>query len=270
MLTATFNGTVGSTEVRIDLPPSQALLVIGPNGAGKSSMMRMLLGLIQPREGRIQLHEHCLFDSAEGICVPPERRRIGFLPQSYALFPQMTAIENVAFGLECLGLRRGERIQRAGEFLEELGVSHLAERLPSRLSGGEAQRVGLARALAPRPRALLLDEPMAALDRSTRHRVRRFLAPYLAARELPTVVISHDPEDADLMSQAIAVIENGTIVQHGSLSELRSTPATPFVEAFVAIASGSRDSLPVEVEEPEPRVSRFPSSRPSFAGGAGI
>lgn len=270
MLAATFTGIVGATEVRIDLPPSKALLVIGPNGAGKSSMMRMLLGLIRPREGRIQLHEQCLFDSVEGIWVPTERRRIGFLPQSYALFPQMTVIENAAFGLECQGLKRGERLQRAGELLEELGISHLSGRLPGRLSGGEAQRVGLARALAPRPRALLLDEPMAALDRTTRRRVRRFLVPYLAARELPTVVISHDPEDAEVMSESIAVIEGGSIVQHGSLTELRISPATPFVESFVTATSGSRDSLPIEQDDSEPRLSRAPSNRPSFAGGAGI
>lgn len=269
MLAATFTGSVGSTEVSIDLPPTRTLLVIGPNGAGKSSMMRMLLGLIRPREGTIHLNDRCLFDSRAGICVPPEQRRIGFLPQSYALFPQMTAIENVAFGLECLGLKRADRLARAGALLEELAVSNLANRLPHQLSGGEAQRVGLARALAPRPRALLLDEPMAALDRSTRRRVRQFLAPYLASTDLPTIVISHDPEDAGALGQRIAVIEQGVVVQHGTLDELRSTPATPFVEAFLSSAP-SNDESDAADEPSEPRISRSPSNRPSFAGGAGI
>jgi molybdate transport system ATP-binding protein len=270
MLAATFTGSVGTTEVSISLPSAKTLLVIGPNGAGKSSMFRMLLGLIRPHTGRIQLHERCLFDSTAGICVPTEQRRIGFMPQSYALFPQMTAIENVAFGLECLGLRRAERLARAGALLEELGVSRLSERLPAQLSGGEAQRVALARALAPSPRALLLDEPMAALDRSTRRHVRKFLAPYLAASELPTVVISHDPDDAGVLGQYIAVIENGVVVQHGSIDELRSSPATAFVESFVARGSGSEAAIAESGSTPIQRASRAPSSRPSFVGGAGI
>jgi molybdate transport system ATP-binding protein len=269
MLAATFKGCVGSTEVSIRLPSAKTLLVIGPNGAGKSSMLRMLLGLIRPQSGRIQLHDRCLFDSVAGISVPTEHRRIGFLPQSYALFPQMTAIENVAFGLECLRLRRPERMALAGALLEELSVSALADRYPAQLSGGEAQRVGLARALAPCPRALLLDEPMAALDRSTRCHVRRFLAPYLASREMPTVVITHDPEDAEVLGDCVAVIENGVIVQHGTFGELRLRPATPFVASFVTMQARD-DVAPAEPNDADGRTSRFRSSRSRFAGGAGI
>jgi molybdate transport system ATP-binding protein len=267
MLAATFKGCVGSTEVSISLPKAKTLLVIGPNGAGKSTMLRMLLGLLRPRSGRIELHDRCLFDSTSGISVPTEQRRIGFLPQSYALFPQMTAIENVAFGLECLGLRRVERLAQAGALLEELGVSALASRYPAELSGGEAQRVGLARALAPCPRALLLDEPMAALDRATRCNVRRFLAPYLASRDVPTLVVTHDPEDVEVLGGCVAVIENGAIVQHGSLSELRFRPATPFIESFLTLTPAS-DS--VADDHAEVRKSRSPSNRPSLMGGAGI
>ena len=269
MLAAAFKGCVGSTEVSIDLPRAKTLLVIGPNGAGKSTMLRMLLGLVRPASGSIHLHDRCLFDSVAGISVPTEHRRIGFLPQSYALFPQMTAIENVAFGLECLGLKRHERLARAGALLEELAVSALADRYPAQLSGGEAQRVGLARALAPCPRALFLDEPMAALDRSTRCRVRRFLGPDLASRDVPTVVITHDPEDAELIGDCIAVIENGAIVQHGTLGELRLRPATPFVESFLTMRAGA-EVADADADEGSFRPSRFPSSRPSFAGGAGI
>lgn len=266
MLTAQFTGSVGTTRVAITLPPAKTLLVIGPNGAGKSSMLRMLLGLIRPDQGRIALHGRCLFDSEVGICVPTEERRIGFLPQSYALFPQMTAIENVCFGLECLGLPRSERKRRAGALLEELGVSALADRRPSQLSGGEAQRVALARALAPSPHALFLDEPTAALDLATRAQVRRFLAPYLASCEVPTVVISHDPEDAEVIGQSVAVIEGGCVVQVGTIHELRAEPKTPFIDSFVN-GAGAADAAEGTPSRTSMRAS---SQRPSFSAGAGI
>jgi molybdate transport system ATP-binding protein len=270
MLAAELKGRVGTTDVSIQLDPLKTLLVIGPNGAGKSSMMRMLLGVLRPQAGRVLLNGRCLFDSSSGICVPPERRRIGFMPQSYALFPQMTALDNVAFGLECLGLNRTQRRARAGELLEELGVSALAERLPAQLSGGEAQRIALARALAPRPEALLLDEPMAALDLTTRAQVRSFLCPYLAACALPTIVISHDPEDAVLLGHSIAVIEGGSVVQRGSIDELRAQPATQFVRTFVACGSLPPPSLLPKAVDDLGQSSWPLSLRPSFVGGLGI
>ncbi|MGH7897894.1 MAG: ABC transporter ATP-binding protein, partial [Candidatus Binatia bacterium] len=174
-------------------------------------------------------------DAERGLDCPPEERGVGYLPQNYGLFPHMTVAGNVAFGLECRHrLGRRERRRRALELLDALEVADLADRLPGSLSGGEGQRVALARALASEPRALLLDEPLAALDPSVRRQMREFLPSRLRRLELPAVVVTHDLEDATAFGEDIAVIERGTVVQRGSLAELRERPATPFVSELVS------------------------------------
>lgn len=168
--------------------------------------------------------------------MQPECRRIGFLPQAYALFPCMNVLENVMFGLECqpMGLRPRERRLRAQQLLDELAVGHLAHRMPRQLSGGEAQRVALARALAPSPHALLLDEPLAALDLDAREQVRTLLRECLLSKDLPTIMVSHDPEDCTMFPAWVVAMERGKIVQQGPFEELEACPATPFVAALAA------------------------------------
>ncbi len=235
-LHADLRGRAGALEISVQLALDRGPLVLaGPNGAGKTSALHLLLGLLQPGGGRLSLDGRTLFDSERGIDVPPEERGVGYVPQDYALFPHLTVLENVRFGLEPR-LDRGRAAARARAMLAELEIAHLESRRPAGLSGGERQRVALARALATDPRALLLDEPLAALDAGARQRVRAFLSERLAALRIPALVVTHDSADAAALAQRVAVLENGRIVQTGSLAELRERPATPFVAQFAGAA----------------------------------
>jgi ABC-type sulfate/molybdate transport systems ATPase subunit len=213
-------------------------LIVGPNGAGKTTVLRAIAGARLPFHGEIRLSGRTLVDGRSGVCLPPEERNIGYVPQGYALFPHLRAVDNVAFG--CRGSAR-ERKQRALSVLERFEARHLAARYPSELSGGEQQRVALARALAIEPRGLLLDEPLSALDARTRRTMRSFLAEYLSAEERPAIVVSHDVRDVLALGGHVLVLEDGKITQQGSAHELARAPATDFVsEFFDAIPSGSR------------------------------
>jgi molybdate transport system ATP-binding protein len=220
-------------DVALDTAPG-TLVVIGPNGAGKTSLLSLLLGVLPVATGRIDVGD-VLLDTERGIDVPPESRRLGYVPQDYALFPHQNVLENVEFALECAApiRTRRERRQRATELLRELGIEAVAGRRPAELSGGEKQRVALARALAADPRALLFDEPLAALDVHSRVEVRAFLAAYIARVALPTLVVTHDARDARLLGNRLLVLEAGKVTQTGTWEELRSRPASAFVESFV-------------------------------------
>jgi molybdate transport system ATP-binding protein len=191
----------------------------------------MVLGAIKPRRGRVTLDDQVLFDHERGIDVPVEQRRIAFLPQRHALFPHLDVLGNVAYGVT--GQTRGQRLDQARAALRDLGAEALAARRPEQLSGGEAQRVALARALARGPRALLLDEPLAALDASLRREVRRFLAAHLQSLAIPTVIVTHDRADAEAFDGEVVVIERGATVQRGPLAQLAAHPETEFVRQFV-------------------------------------
>jgi len=232
MLSVDVRAQVGELELAIELPEDGGTtVVVGPNGAGKSSLLLTLLGAITPTRGSISLAGEALYSSADGVDIPIEDRRIGYVPQRYALFPHMTVAANVGFGVSG---NRDTRRQRTHELLSDLGIEHLIDRKTYKLSGGESQRVALARALAIGPRALLLDEPMAALDAGARRKVREFLAARLEAIGIPTVVVSHDADDVAVFRGRVAVLERGRIVQLGSIDDLRDAPATPFVEQFVS------------------------------------
>ena len=235
MLEASISGRVGSLliEARIDTRGGP-LLLVGPNGAGKTTLLLMLLGVRRPSSGRIVVGDATLFDSQRRVDVVVEERRLGYVPQDYALFPHMTVLENVEFACAS-GTGRDRTSVRAYSLrtLEDFGLSTLADRRTTDLSGGEKQKVALARALAAKPRALLLDEPLAALDATARREVRAFLASYLARLDLPAVLVTHDPADAAAFGHRIAVLEQGRIVQTGAWQELRASPASAFVEQFV-------------------------------------
>jgi len=236
-------GRAGDFALMISLRAGpRPLLLAGPNGAGKTSLLAMLLGTLRPRRGRLTLGGRVLFDAEAGIDVPPEERGLGYVPQHYALFPQRSALGNVAFGLECKRprLASAEIERRARQLLEELEVGHVASRLPRTLSAGERQRVALARALAPEPRLLLLDEPLAALDAGVREKVRAFLARRLALLGLPALVVTHDPADAAALGERIAILEEGRVVQEGTLEDLVARPATPFAAGFAQAARAAR------------------------------
>lgn len=210
----------------------ETLCLVGPSGAGKTSLLRLLLGVTKPEGGRVRVESDVLYDSDAGIDLPPERRGLGYVPQDYALFPHLSAKQNVAFGLRATHLAESERRAAVDALLDRFGLRELADRKPALLSGGERQRVALARALATRPRALLLDEPLSALDVARRRSVRASLAEHLRSTGLPTIVVTHDPVDAAALGQRIAVMEAGRIVQVGTFDELASRPASTFVAEF--------------------------------------
>ena len=209
----------------------EPITIVGPNGSGKTTLLRILAGVREPDAGRIQLGDRVVLSHEEGIALPPEARRIGYVPQGYRLFPHLRVEDNVAFGLAYAEPRRSraERRRMAREMLERLDAASLADRMPRRLSGGEQQRVALARALVVEPELVLLDEPLSALDAASRRSMRATLVEHLHTHAGPAVVVTHDLRDVLAFGGTVYVLEEGRIVQHGAPDALRADPATPFV-----------------------------------------
>lgn len=228
---------VGSFDLDVSLEGSDGpLALVGPNGSGKTTLLRVLAGALDPDEAEVEVSGRVLLSTARGVKVPIDARGVGYVPQRFRLFPHLSALDNVAFGLSTgpRRLPRAERHARAQRLLEELGCGDLAGRGPRKLSGGERQRVALARAIAVDPSLLLLDEPMAALDASARRSVRRFLSEWLRGASRPTVLVTHDVRDVAALDAPVCVIEGGRVVQRGRLAELRAAPATEFVAELVS------------------------------------
>jgi molybdate transport system ATP-binding protein len=213
----------------IRVSPGETLALVGPSGAGKSTCLAVLAGLLPPDEGRVSVDGAVWLDTRAGLDLPPERRRAGLLFQDYALFPHLTARENVAYGPRARGTPAETARERAGAWLRRLGVGADADRRPAALSGGQRQRVALARTLAAEPRLLLLDEPFASLDVRTRSVVRGELRALLEEARLPVVLVAHDPVDAFALAHRVAVLEEGRVTQEGTHAELAAAPRTPFV-----------------------------------------
>ena len=207
----------------LEVGASETVALVGPSGAGKSTVLRAVAGLISV-SGSVRLGAETWRDSSAGVDLPPERRSVGLVFQEYALFPHLTVRENVAFGA------RDRR--RVDELLERLRIGGLAGVRPAQLSGGERQRVALARALARAPRVLLLDEPLSALDAHTRSAVRGELHEFLTDTGLPTIVVTHDFEDAAALADRIGVVSEGRLLQAGTASDLLAAPADAFVAGF--------------------------------------
>jgi len=199
-------------HLRVRLAVHHELVVLfGHSGSGKSLTLRAIAGLLRPDRGRILIDGRPVFDAAAGVDLPPRLRRVGFVPQHYALFPHLTVRENIAFGLH--GLRRRERERRVAELVALLGLEGLEGRRPHEISGGQAQRVAVARALAPRPRLLLLDEPFSALDNALRVTLRRELARLRRELDLTIVFVTHDLREAYNLADRIAVFDAGRVLQ---------------------------------------------------------
>jgi molybdate transport system ATP-binding protein len=196
-------------ELAVEVGTGECLAVAGPSGAGKTTLLRIAAGLLRPPTGRVAIGEEVWLDTASGRELPTERRRCGFVFQDYALFPGLSAWRNVAFGMR--GPRR-ERRRRAEELLDRFGIAALADAHPASLSGGERQRVALARALAAEPRALLLDEPLSALDPEGRRDAQRELHGLLADLRIPVLLVTHSEEEAALLADRMATIDRGRIV----------------------------------------------------------
>ncbi len=207
-------------RLEVSLALDSTVALVGPSGAGKSTVLSAIAGLVRPSGGAIRCGEETWF--SRDRFLPPERRSVGLVFQDYALFPHLTVRENVEYA----------RRHAADEYLERFGIAHLRDAKPPALSGGERQRVALARALARDPAILLLDEPLAALDAHTRVEVRTELQQLLAGLEIPTLLVTHDFEDAAALANEVGVLVDGELRQTGTPAELVARPADPFVASF--------------------------------------
>ncbi len=236
MLTIAVTKRLRDITLEVDLTLGAGVTaLVGPSGAGKSTLLRLVAGLARPDAGTIRLGDIVLDDAARRRHLPPGRREVSLVFQEYALFPHLSVAENVAYGLRARRVRGGERGRRAGAILERLGIGELSRERPGGLSGGQRQRVALARALVLEPRALLLDEPLAALDVRTRAAVRAELRAMLANLPIPTVLVTHDAADALVFRERIVALEEGRVTQDGPHTALLTHPRSPFIADFMGV-----------------------------------
>ena len=214
----------------------EILTLLGPSGCGKSTVLRLILGFMAPAQGRVCLDGEVV--SCDGrVLQPPEARRLAVVFQDLALWPHLTVQGNLAFGLEARKIPAQERKQRIAHMLGRVGLIDKATRYPGELSGGERQRVAIARALVLEPRAVLMDEPLANVDVALQQELLELFREVLRERKVTTLYVSHDLSEAMALGDCIAVLEAGRLVQQGSLADLRSAPASPFVQALVNSAA---------------------------------
>ncbi len=222
-------------DMALEINEGEVVALLGPNGAGKTTLLRAIAGLIAFRSGRVLLDGVVLEDTSTRRYVPTERRSIGFVFQDYLLFPHLNVLDNVAFGLRSRGGSSQAAVDSARRWLEQVGLQSYARSKPSELSGGQRQRVALARALAPNPRLLLLDEPLAALDVTTRAEVRRDLKRHLDSFAGIRLVVTHDPLEAMALADRLVVMERGHLVQTGTPAEVTERPRSQYVADLVGV-----------------------------------
>jgi len=226
-------GDVGAVErLSLEVAPGELVALLGPSGCGKTTTLRLVAGFLQPEAGEIWVGDRCL--SSPTAVIPPERRRMAMIFQSYALWPHMTVAQNVAYGLRFgRGLSRAERDARVAEMLRVVQLSGYEARYPGELSGGQQQRVAVARALVVEPEILLLDEPLSNLDANLREEMRLEIRRLHEAFGITTLYVTHDQAEAMVISDRIAVLQHGRVVQAGTADELFFRPRTRFVAEFV-------------------------------------
>jgi molybdate transport system ATP-binding protein len=226
-------GPTITAAFELDLDPAGTLVLFGPSGSGKTTVLRCLAGLEHPDEGRITAGDEVWFDRSARVDLAPQRRRIGYLPQGFALFPHLDVRANIAYGID--GGSRVERNTRVDELVGLLGLEGLEQRRPGQLSGGQQQRVALGRALARRPRLLLLDEPLSALDAPMREQLRLELRQLLVEAGLTSIVVTHDRTEALVLGDRVAVVEGGSIRQIGPTLEVFDRPSGEAVARIVGV-----------------------------------
>jgi len=222
-----WGATVGVDNVTLDIEPGEFFALLGPSGCGKTTLLRMLAGLEVPTEG------HVLIDGQDMGDIPPNKRAVNMVFQSYAVFPHMTVADNVAYGLKIDGVAQPGRDQRVQEALDLVQLGELAKRMPDQLSGGQRQRVALARALVKKPKVLLLDEPLSALDAKLREAMRFELSQLQQKVGITFIMVTHDQNEALAIASRIAVMNKGSIAQLGTPSDLYEFPASRFVADFI-------------------------------------
>jgi len=226
-LSKRFGATLALDDVSLDVAPGEFFSLLGPSGCGKTTLLRIIAGLERADRGRVRIGKSNVTD------LPPYRRPVNMMFQSYALFPHMSVADNVAFGLRQEGVAKRERMRRVGAMLELVHMQAFAARKPDQLSGGQRQRVALARALVKQPQLLLLDEPMAALDRRLREHTRFELVALQKQLGITFIMVTHDQDEAMTMSNRIAVMESGRIVQSGAPADVYERPACRSVAQFL-------------------------------------
>ncbi|WP_062207648.1 ABC transporter ATP-binding protein [Streptomyces sp. NBRC 109706] len=234
-LTVKFGSQTAVNDLSIDIEDGEMLVLLGPSGCGKTTTMRSLVGLETPTAGSITIGDETVFDAARGINVPTNARHVGMVFQSYAIWPHMTVYQNVAFPLRMQKLSRSEIRPRVEEVLETVGLTGFAERGASMLSGGQMQRVALARSLVMRPRMLLLDEPLSNLDAKLREKLRYELRELQQSLRMTAIYVTHDQSEALALADRIAVMSKGEIVQAAGPVEMYKSPRTSFVADFLGV-----------------------------------
>ena len=222
-------------DAELVVATGDVVVLLGPNAAGKTTLLRALAGLLPLESGRVVLDGELLDDAATGVHVPTEERPIGMLFQDYLLFPHLSALDNVAFGLRTRGLSRREARAASAGWLERVGMDGAERAHPKALSGGQAQRVALARALVTDPRMLLLDEPLAALDAGSRAGLRRELSRHLTSFEGTCLVVTHDPVEAMALADQLVVLEAGCVTQAGTPADVTAHPRSRYIAELVGI-----------------------------------
>ncbi len=222
-------------EASVNVGDRSTMVLVGESGSGKTTLLRLLAGLLEPDTGRIEVDGEIWFDRDAGRHLHASERAVGYVAQDYALFPHLTAAENVAFGLRALRTSARATGLRVAAALERLGIEALARRRPHELSGGQQQRVALARAIVLEPRLLLLDEPLSALDVQTRRVIRGELRRLLAELPCSTVYVTHSPAEALAFGENITVLEAGRVSQFGSRDDLMRHPRSSYVAEFLGV-----------------------------------
>jgi putative spermidine/putrescine transport system ATP-binding protein len=261
-LSRRYGPVVALDELNLTMAPGELVALLGPSGCGKTTALRLVAGLEEANAGRV------VFGGKDVTGLPANKRDVGMVFQAYSLFPHMTAMQNVAFGLRLRRKTSDERRRRAGEMLELVGLSAFADRYAHQLSGGQQQRVALARALAIEPTVLLLDEPLSALDAKVRSRLRDEIRRVQLEVGITTLFVTHDQEEALAIADRVGVMQSGHLEQLGPPTEVYSRPETPFVAEFVGLTNripGSVQGGVVEV-----RGVTLPLVNPASADGSAI
>ncbi len=238
-------------DVEFGASPSELVALVGPSGGGKSTILRAIAGFEKPTDGKISVGGQPWFDSQQGLCLQPRQRRVGMVFQSYALFPHLSALENV---LEALADRpAGKKIELANDYLARVNLKGLGERRPDQMSGGQRQRVAVARALAREPDVLLLDEPFSAVDKVTRIRLQRELVELRSDLSIPIILVTHDIEEAARLADRIAVLHEGRILQMAAHDLLARSPINTAVARLVGIRNIFNSKV-ASIDRPQERL----------------
>jgi putative spermidine/putrescine transport system ATP-binding protein len=263
-VTYRYPGTqAGVFDTRLDIQPGELVVCLGPSGCGKTTLLRLIAGFLKPDSGVIRLN------GAEVSALPTRERECGVVFQAYALFPHMRVWENVAYPLRVREVPLADRRRRAGEMLELVGLTGLADRLPAQLSGGQQQRVALARALVFGPRALLLDEPLSALDAATRVTMRDEIRRIQREHNIATLLITHDQDEALSLADRIVLQREGRIVQTGTPLAIYDAPADAFVAGFVGRAN-LLEARVIDAETVETPIGRLATPRHGQPAGSAL